>query len=85
MHQTIPGLPADVLAKVSSAVLFGDTQNGATAGKINGLAIDKCMGFCNPDDPLCSAGGFSNTGKEGGHLNYDSSIGDATGFLTSHL
>jgi cutinase len=69
MHNAIPALPADIRNSFTAGLLFGDTKNKQSGGKITNWPAEKLKIFCAKDDGVCDGGLNVNAG----HVSYLSS------------
>jgi cutinase len=53
MHNAISLLPADIRKSITAGVLFGDTQNKQSGGKIPDWPEEKLKIYCAKDDGVC--------------------------------
>jgi cutinase len=66
MHNAIPALSPQVRESLTAGVLFGDTKNKQSGGKIPDWPEDKLSIFCAKDDGVCWGGLQVNAG----HVSY---------------
>ena len=53
MHNAAKSLPASVMSQVSSAVIFGDPDNGTA---VAGVSAAKTLVICHAGDNICQHG-----------------------------
>ncbi|KAL9614971.1 MAG: hypothetical protein Q9167_000613 [Letrouitia subvulpina] len=83
VHNAAKTLSADLTAKISSVVIFGDPYNGQAVGSVPASKVDE---ICAPGDSICSRGGTgggSPGGGGSGHLSYGSYATSAAAFVKS--
>ncbi|KAF2433125.1 cutinase-domain-containing protein [Tothia fuscella] len=66
MHNVIPLLSPEVKKQVIAGVLWGDTKNKQTDGKIEGYPKEQTLILCTPDDGVC----WGRLDVTAGHLAY---------------
>ncbi|KAM3083707.1 hypothetical protein ACMFMG_002182 [Clarireedia jacksonii] len=76
VHNAAKLLPAATIAKVSSAVIFGDPDNGQA---VQGIASSKTDVICHVGDNICQGGDLILTP----HLTYGIDVGSAASFIKS--
>ncbi|PQE15609.1 cutinase protein [Rutstroemia sp. NJR-2017a BBW] len=76
VHKAAKLLPAETTAKVSSAVIFGDPDNGQA---VQGIAASKTDIICHFGDNICQGGSMILYP----HLTYGMDVGSAASFIKS--
>lgn len=66
MHNVIPKLSDEVKKQVIAGVLWGDTKNKQSDGKIEGYPKEQTLILCTPDDGVC----WGKLDVTAGHLAY---------------
>src|ERR1700761_6568818 len=66
MHNAIPLLPADIRQSITAGVLFGDTKNKQSGGKISDWPEEKLKIYCAKDDGVC----WGDLQVNAGHVSY---------------
>jgi cutinase len=66
MHNVIPKLSDEIKKQVIAGVLWGDTKNKQTDGKIEGYPKEQTLILCTPDDGVC----WGRLDVTAGHLAY---------------
>jgi cutinase len=66
MHNVIPQLSEDVKKQIKGGVLFGDTKNKQSSGKIDGFPPELLSIICASDDGVC----WGNLAVTAGHVVY---------------
>jgi cutinase len=88
-HRAIEQLSAAVKARIAGVVLYGDTQNKQSGGKIRGFPADRAKVFCNGYGELKSkskdgvCGGA--LGVNGGHMAYSGTFANAANWLAKKV
>jgi cutinase len=88
-HRAVEQLSATVKGRIAGIVLYGDTQNTQSGGKIKGFPPEKAKVYCNgygelrtsSSDGVC--GGLLNV--NGGHLSYGSTFSSAATWLAQKV
>ncbi|KAI4599042.1 hypothetical protein KJ359_002459 [Pestalotiopsis sp. 9143b] len=78
-HRAVEQLDAATVARITGAVLFGDTQYQQTNGVVGTLPANKVKIYCAAGDLVCD-GTLTITAA---HLSYGVDAGDATSFLVN--
>ncbi|KAL8369710.1 hypothetical protein RB595_000170 [Gaeumannomyces hyphopodioides] len=78
-HLAAQGLSADVQAKISSAVVFGDPLEGQP---IQGVPKEKTLSVCRDGDTICRSAGTLILIP---HLEYDQDVGKAAQFILGQI
>ena len=83
MHNAIPALSPQIRDSITAGVLFGDTKNKQSGGKIPTWPSEKLKIFCAKDDGVCDGGLNVNAG----HVSYLASgdVERAAQFLTEKI
>jgi cutinase len=83
MHNAIPQLSPKVRESLTAGVLFGDTKNKQSGGKIPDWPEDKLRIYCAKDDGVCWGGLQVNAG----HVSYLGSgdVDKATEYLEEKI
>jgi cutinase len=66
MHNVISSLTPEIKKQVVGGVLWGDTKNKQSDGKIDGYPKDQVLILCTPDDGVC----WGKLDVTAGHLAY---------------
>jgi cutinase len=88
-HRAIEQLSASVKGRIAGVVLYGDTQNKQSGGKIRGFPADRARVFCNgygdlkskSKDGVCGGGLAVN----GGHMAYSGTFASAADWLAKKV
>jgi len=88
-HRAVEQLSASVKGRIAGIVLYGDTQNSQSGGKIKGFPPEKAKVYCNgygelkghSSDGVC--GGLLNV--NGGHMSYSGSFSSAATWLSQKV
>jgi len=88
-HRAVEQLSPAVKARIAGIVLYGDTQNKQSGGRIKGFPADRAKVFCNGYGELRSkskdgvCGG--SLGVNGGHMAYSGTFGSAADWLAKKV
>jgi cutinase len=88
-HRAVEQLSAGVKARIAGVVLYGDTQNKQSGGRIKGFPADRARVFCNgygdlkgkSKDGVCGGGLMVN----GGHMSYGATFNSAADWLSKKV
>ncbi|KAK5168873.1 uncharacterized protein LTR77_006182 [Saxophila tyrrhenica] len=81
MTGAVSGLSASVKAQVAGVVLYGNTRQFETGGRIPNYPQEDTLIFCNRSDGVCSAGLTVTPG----HLTYNVDVPEAADFLVARV
>jgi cutinase len=88
-HRAVEQLSPAVKARIAGVVLYGDTQNKQSGGKIKGFPADRAKVFCNgygelkskSKDGVCGGALMVN----GGHMSYSGTFASAADWLAKKV
>jgi cutinase len=83
MHNAVSGLPENIKTQLAGGVLFGDTKNQQSGGKIANFSPEKTLILCAKDDGVC----YGKLNVNAGHVSYlnNGAIPRAINFLSSKI
>jgi cutinase len=88
-HRAVEQLSDAVKGRIAGIVLYGDTQNSQSGGKIKGFPPEKAKVFCNGYGDLKSASADGVCGGlltvNGGHMSYSGTFSKAATWLSQKV
>lgn len=81
INAAVEDLDSDIQDKVAGAVLYGNTRNAQTRGKIPNFPPEKSLTICAATDGVC----FGTLLVTPGHLTYADDVPDAVEYLSERI